>query len=770
MTNRTDSDSNPSNKSGPGLLSKATRLGTGALLVGASPALAVLLTESVASATTYTVANGNDTGVGSLRQAVDDANNNPGADIISFATGVTAITLSSGQIAINSDLTITGPGAANLTIDSNDTSRFFELTSGAGTVSITGMTLTDGNATFVANDNEVDGGAILCSGAAPQATSLTLDDVTLSNNTSTGNSGAIDWRNCGALTITDSAITGNASTGGDGGGGVRLYESGPLVVSGSTVTGNSALYGAGFFLYEVESITITNSTISSNDASGQYGGGVYATASGAVVISDTIFDSNTAYYGGAGAWLGGNSSVTITRATVTDNTGGIGQCTSAGGGMFIGNTANDVLLSDSTFTGNYAYYGGAVYFSGNRANISVTGLTATDNTVTEGGGALFFDDNTTASVADSEITGNSASYGGGIAFNQGDTLTITGSLVADNRAKDQGAGIWLQESATTARIANTTITGNMVEASVGVPAGSGGGVFSKQRYGSTSNSLDLTFTTISDNSASTGSGLVIHDIVAVNVEGSIIAGNNEATNDIDMITGAPTLEASASVLGLLQNTISFTDGGGNVLDVLDAKLDALADNGGTTETMALQADSPAVGIGPMTWTPFTGDGFDQRGTGFARTAETIADAGAFEFSQPTPPPTTSTTIPNPAAQDISLVLDFSVGAQIRGGDQTTTVHGDGLMINSSYNVVLHSDPVEIGAGITDNIGEFDAVLTIPGETPGGSHYAVVNGLDPSGNVVEDIAWFSLDDNGLVTAISYSGPTEDPTAMAPAFTG
>ena len=72
-------------------------------------------------AATITVTNTNDSGPGSLRQALADAN---AGDTISFAvTG--SITLTSGRLTIDKSLTISGPGANQLSIDANQTDRAF---------------------------------------------------------------------------------------------------------------------------------------------------------------------------------------------------------------------------------------------------------------------------------------------------------------------------------------------------------------------------------------------------------------------------------------------------------------------------------------------------------------------------------------------------------------------------------------------------------------------------------------------------------------------
>jgi hypothetical protein len=68
-------------------------------------------------AATLTVTNTNDSGPGSLRQAILDANAAPGADTITFQAGVSGtITLTRGQLLITDDLTLAGPGADVLAV------------------------------------------------------------------------------------------------------------------------------------------------------------------------------------------------------------------------------------------------------------------------------------------------------------------------------------------------------------------------------------------------------------------------------------------------------------------------------------------------------------------------------------------------------------------------------------------------------------------------------------------------------------------------------
>jgi hypothetical protein len=82
-----------------------------------------------AGSATFPVSNLNDSGVGSLRYAITNANAAVGTNTITFDAGVTGtITLTNGQLTINNHVNIIGPGPAALAVSGNDSNRVFRGT------------------------------------------------------------------------------------------------------------------------------------------------------------------------------------------------------------------------------------------------------------------------------------------------------------------------------------------------------------------------------------------------------------------------------------------------------------------------------------------------------------------------------------------------------------------------------------------------------------------------------------------------------------------
>jgi hypothetical protein len=106
-------------------------------------------------ANTITVTNTNDSGPGSLRQAIADATD---GDIIDFAVTGT-IGLISGELLVAKNITISGPGAENLEVNGNAKSTGFHVDPGE-TVTISGLTIINGYTTGsgggIHNDHATD--------------------------------------------------------------------------------------------------------------------------------------------------------------------------------------------------------------------------------------------------------------------------------------------------------------------------------------------------------------------------------------------------------------------------------------------------------------------------------------------------------------------------------------------------------------------------------------------------------------------------------------
>jgi hypothetical protein len=264
----------------------------GKALTKTFPVGALVLTVAVLSLTsraaTFTVTGIGDTGTGTLRQAITDANNAAGTDTIVFSpnlfgSGQQIINISS-ELQITSDITIDGSNAKSLTINGGSAVRIFNITNSA--VQIKNLTIFGGRVLSPAN-----GGGILINGG-----STTLSNIALWNCSSTAN-----------------------------GGGIYLA-AGNLTMQNSTLFANSAnLQGGGLFIDSANAAAaITSSTFVTNN--GSQAGGAVSVANGTVSAGNSIFANNfgtTAVdFSGTLNSLGFNIIKNTTGTTITGMTNG----------------------------------------------------------------------------------------------------------------------------------------------------------------------------------------------------------------------------------------------------------------------------------------------------------------------------------------------------------------------------------------------------------------------------------------------------------------
>ena len=205
--------------------------------------------ESRSMLSTIAVSSTGDTGPGTLRAAIEQANLDAAQDTIMFAPSVTGtITLSTALPDLSAGMNIVGPGPSALTVARSSTPgtplfSIFTVSAGAQ-VTISGLTITGGRGgTFVFGTFTATLG-----GGIANAGTLTVTNSTISGNSVSDYGGGIN--NLGTLTVTNSTISGNSA--GAGGG---IENGGTLTVTNSTFSGNSADGGGG--VQNGDTLTVT---------------------------------------------------------------------------------------------------------------------------------------------------------------------------------------------------------------------------------------------------------------------------------------------------------------------------------------------------------------------------------------------------------------------------------------------------------------------------------------------------------------------------------
>jgi hypothetical protein len=475
---------------------------------------------------TFVVTNTNNKGLGSLRQAVLDANTNLGADVITFGGSVftdttpdiisiqetydfppsvpVPILSTISTLPITDDLTIEGTGANLLTVESfsffsmpylggspNPTTSLFNISAGVKVgISKLTETLSDGFARGVYN-----------------AGTLTLSDVVIKD-----------------FVFPNSRSTQQPSSRDNGAG---ILNVGTLTVVNSTISGNTTdtefdrpTRGGG--IYNSGTLNVIGSNISRNFANAQ-GGGIYN--SGTATITDTAIDANSlndSSYGGsasggtqgAGIYNAVGGILTISSSAITGN-GALARSTSVGSGGGISNQGAAVI-SNSTIAGN-----------------SITGSTAEGSGISNRSGNM--------TISNSTITGNTARQR------------------ADNTIATGGISSFLG----TVTIQNSIVAGNFTPVSLPFPTPS------PLAPDVSGNFVDNGFNLIGDNTNSTGfttSTLVGTGTNPIDPKLAPLANNGGKTLTASLLSNSPAINAGSN--SLISADVTDLDGDGNVTELL----------------------------------------------------------------------------------------------------------------------------------------------------------------------------------------------------------
>jgi hypothetical protein len=353
----------------------------------------------------------------------------------------------------------------------------------------------------------------------------------------------------------------------------------------------------------------------------------------------------------------------------------------------------------------------------------VTGNASTDPGGHSYGAGLYQSMSTTATVNYSTFSNNNSNYGGAITTRG--TLTVNNCTISNNTCPNFGGGgltTWTPTGPTT--VINSTITGNKATSPGN---GYGGGICN-----GSGGKLYLTNCTVSNNTAygsgnsgtGFGGGGIDSKGTSVTLKNTIVAGNTD--KDLVVASQAPDIAGTAIAnFCLVQSITGWTPGAGsgNNLTGMNPMLGALQTNGGPTQTMALQAGSPAIDAGSNALVP-GGVTTDQRGTGFARIINggkgLIVDIGAYEFN-PVSTMTTLTSSGNPT--HFSLPVTFTATVTFTSG-------GSGPMPGTVTFTIdgAAQAPVALNNGVTTLT---TSTLTV------GSHTvtAQFNGINISGTLL-----------------------------------
>ncbi len=450
----------------------------------------------VTYAATYTVTNTNDSGAGSLRQAITDANANIGTDSIACDAALSGtITLSTALPQLTESLDLDCSGSASAVTVSGTLLMGLDLEGTSTSYTIKGIRLT-GLATGIKVGSNVTSATIGGTGSAAEAVYI--------NDASTV---AIDIDGDG-VNVQNTTI-GNLTT---------VYQ-GIDISSGSSVVniGNTGTNGAVTISASNSSngITIAGSTVTivattiSNALNA--GVGISSGASNVIIGGTTSSARNVLKSNGYGVTISGGTTIDIR-------------------GNYIGIAADGTTAAPNASAGIYTSGGTGVTIGGSSASYGNvisghSGLSDIGINIDTGSGTTTIQNN---------YIGTNAAGTGAIANSYGIINRVSNTIISNNVISgNSGTGIRIDES--DASISGLTISNNVIglnAAGSAAIANGDGGIY----FANSSGSNTISSVTIQDNiiSGNTGKGIDSShtDISSINVWGNKIGTNAAGTTDL----------------------------------------------------------------------------------------------------------------------------------------------------------------------------------------------------------------------------------------------
>ncbi len=601
-----------------------------------------------------------------------------------------------------------------------------------------GGTLTLTNATIGVNSAGNKGGGIANSGDG----TVTLTNATLSSNTAPSASGGGISNTGGATTLTNSIVGG--STGGNCSGSVTnggnnlddgatcgfgsannsLSSTNPLFDSALTDNGGptqTIALRAGSPAIDHGSASVCAQTgagkVNNLDQRGRtrpQGGAcdMGAYEAGPAYVSPSGSDTST-----CGA--PGTSCLTIARAMVW---AGPGDTVNLAAGTYAERptitknlTISGAGPATTTLNGSAA---GTVVTIGAGRVAGITGVTITNGAAGGGGGGGILNSGT-LTVTNASLRSNTANFGGGI-YNSGTLIVLRSTLSANNA--NYGGGIYNGSGTGTALVANATLSGNSA-------GNSGGGI-----YNSNAGALILTNATLSANAAGNSGGGAHNAGGTLAITNSIVAGSTGGNCSGSVTNGGYNLDDGATCgFGSANSSLSNTN------PLLDTA--GLKDNGGPTQTIALQAGSPALDHGSNAVCAATPvNNLDQRGT--SRPQGSACDIGAYELTVAAPnvdlsalslsAGTLSPAFTGSTAEYTASVANAvsSIMVTATTVDPTATLQ---VRVNHGSFAALASGAASSALSLSVGANPIDVKVTAAGGTPIGSYTVTVQRATASGS-------------------------------------